>query len=124
MRHIDFYAQTGILIGTLVLLALFSGYGLLLGQAVLGGWQVLSCIISVVFFQEFRKAKLWHLSISCVVVITFYLSDGHPSLLNDFVFLLLVMLPSWGLAIYYFVITWRWHSATGNRSKFLPNISF
>lgn len=124
MKYIDFKIQTVLLIAAVVLFALFSGYGLMIGQFFVGVWQMLSCVISVIVFRTFRRQKLLHLGLSIAVLTALYFLKSDPAFTNDLLNLLVFFLPCWALAIYYYIISWRWYQGDSARSKFLPNISF
>lgn len=124
MKYVDFKVQSGLLITAAGLTLVLSVWGLMIAQFLIGIWQVISSLISVFTFREFRRAKMWHLGLSVVVIVVNALLWNHAALLNDFVQFVVFYFPCWSLAIFYYVITWKWYHANSDRSKFLPNISF
>ncbi len=124
MRYIDFKVQTGLFVATALLLVFLSGYGLLIGQFFIGTWQFLSSVISVIAYRDFRKMKAWHLGLSVIALASSYWLGNNYHGTNDAIIALAFFIPCWSLAIFYYVITWRWYYAASDRGKFLPNISF
>jgi hypothetical protein len=124
MKYIDFIGQALLLVATLVLTAVFFGTGILLGQFLLGMWQLLSSFISVLTNAPFRKKKLIHLVSSCIYLAGLAIIYSNKIFASSAAAVVLMMVPAWILALYYFSITWTWALAETKKSKFLPNISF
>ena len=124
MKYIDFIGQVLLLVATLVLATVYYGTGVLLGQFILGIWQITSSIISVSTNAPFRKRKVIHL-VSSIVYLTFLtIIYSNSFFASTPIAVVLMMVPAWILAFYYFAITWTWALAETKKSKFLPNISF
>lgn len=124
MKYIDFIGQAFLLLTTLVLAAVFFGSGILVGQFLLGIWQLLSSIISVLTDAPFRKKKIIHLVSSILYLAALTIIYSQSIFASTPIAVVLMMVPAWILAIYYFSITWTWTLADTKKSKFLPNISF
>lgn len=124
MKYIDFIGQALLLVATLILTFMFFGTGILLGQFLLGVWQMLSSVVSVLGNAPLRKKKAIHLvcSFSYLSLLAIIYTNNWWS--NTPTAFVLMMVPAWILAIYYFTVTWTWAFAEKSRSKFLPNISF
>ena len=124
MKYIDFIGQALLLLATLILTFVFFGTGILIGQFLLGIWQMISSGASVLSNAPFRKQKMIHLLCSfsyLALLATVYANSWWSTSAIAFV---LMMVPAWILALYYFSVTWTWTFAEKSRSKFLPNISF
>jgi len=128
MKYIDFWVQSLILI--VVLGILVAGVGgkdtvimVLWMQLLLGPWQVTSSILSVGFRAPFFSLKAVHLIVSAI-----YLSILSVSPIRELpreASLLIVMVPAWTLAIYYYVVTAIVAFYKPPRlSSFLPHTSF
>lgn len=122
MKYLDVSIQTIIVFVALVALIFsFEEQGwltpVLVAQFLMGTWQLLSSAISVGMKAPFHKAKKWHLGISLVYLVVLYAIG--------FKFLLIIIVPFWTLAFYYYFITWKWvlHKVK-KRSRFLPNLGF
>lgn len=124
MKYIDFIGQTVLLVATLILAVAFGGSGILIGQFFLGAMQMLSSVISVITNAPFRKKKLIHLVSALIYLTLVALIFTNKIFASSSISVVLMMIPAWGLAIYYYVITWIWAFSETNRSRFLPNISF
>jgi hypothetical protein len=124
MKYIDFIGQALLLIGTLILAAIFAGTGILIGQFVLGIWQMTSSVISVLSNAPFRRKKILHLLSSTVYLIILGIIYSNRIFASTPMAVVLMMVPAWLLALYYFSITWTWAHAETKKSRFLPNISF
>lgn len=124
MKYIDFIGQALLLLTALVLTFVFFGTGILIGQFLLGGWQMLSSAISVVSNAPLRKKKVIHLVASILYLTLLAIIYANSWWSTNAIAFVVLMAPSWILAIYYFSVTWAWAFAQKTRSKFLPNISF
>ena len=124
MKYIDFIGQSLLLLTTLVLTFVFFGTGILVGQFLLGGWQMLSSSISLLTDAPLRRKKAIHF-VCAAIYLTFFFTIGEIRIFQTSTMAAaLLMLPAWIMALYYFSITWAWAFADTKRSKFLPNISF
>lgn len=124
MRYFDFVCQTTLILATIVIVVPMGTYGMLIGQMMIGAWQVASSIICVTTKRPHRKYRLIHLALATVYLAFFaafantIFSPRHESLFFMFI------AAAWVIATYYFALTaWSTFSTT-KRSKFLPNISF
>lgn len=113
MNKFDFIAQTIIIVVTLLIYSAggnLSSTVVLAGLACLGVWQMVSCIVSVICKSPYHELKQWHLGLSIVYLVVFYVYENTPitgdgdvgpmySLRN---FLPLV------LAVYYYTLTCMW----------------
>lgn len=124
MKYIDFIGQTLLLVATLILTAVFFGSGILIGQFLLGVWQMISSAISVLTNAPFRKKKIIHLVSSLVYLAGLAIIYSNSLFASTPLAVIMMMAPAWILAIYYFSITWTWALADSKKSKFLPNVSF
>jgi hypothetical protein len=117
MKRVDLIGQTLILFLTLVALTPFNWSGLMIGQFCVGVWQMISCVLSVIFVSSFRMHKVIHLTLAILYLLMLQMD------FNDYSFGMLTI-PSWVLAIFYYSITWMWFLAEPKKGKFLRNISF
>ena len=96
VRKIDLIAQA--VIGGLSLLSLVSGsaYVCLMGEILIGAWQVISALLnSVSMMQSTYRARIklyWILTVSALLLLLI------PDLLEA------VLVASWGIAIYYWFV--------------------
>jgi len=123
LRQIDFAGQTFfmlIAIGFLFVIPFIGfDYGWMIvplwAQMYLGPWQMLSCIISILTKDKLYTEKKKHFRISIVYLALlaagFWLaSEGYfpyeekPKML---IAILVLTVPAWTLATYYYLITWR-----------------
>ncbi len=128
MKFIDFLIQTTLIALTLVFLALTfreNGWasGLLGMQLLVGAYQVLSSITSVILKTPQYKLKGVHLGISFLyLIVLFAIGDLNP---GREITLFLFIAPAWLLAIYYYALTclslFRRPKSGG---RFLPHLSF
>lgn len=115
MRYIDTAVQTLLWVAMLAMIAPFSFTAILLGQFALGVWQMISCVLSIIFIKTYKKEKLIHLFVSVICLIGIALDPNG---------MLLWTVP-WALAIYYSVLTWMWClKSDSKQGKFLPHTSF
>ena len=124
MKYIDFIGQTVLLMATLILAVAFGGSGILIVQFFLGAMQMLSSFISVITDVPFRKKKLIHLLSALIYLAILVFIFTNKVFDQSSIAIIVMMLPAWALAFYYYAITWTWALSGTNRSKFLPNISF
>jgi hypothetical protein len=117
MKYIDIIAQTIILIATLLMMTAWNASGLAFGALCLGAWQMLSSVLCICFIKSHSNLRIVHLLLAVLYLAIFSI---HPdNFLNP-----VMIVPPLTLAIYYYVITWKWFLHEPKRSKFLPNISF
>jgi uncharacterized membrane protein len=122
MKYINFVFQA-MLITVAAGLLIFSRQGtpwvasILIVQAILGVWQLVSSIYAVFFRSSFHIIKRYHLLLALLYFI--FLAGIH-----DFSIGLLTG-PPWILAVFYFYITCK-ETFVRHRKKgsFLPHVSF
>jgi hypothetical protein len=124
MKYIDFIGQSVLLVATLILAVAFGGSGILIGQLFLGAMQMLSSAVSILTHAPFRKKKLIHMISALIYLASLALIFASKIFAQTPIAVILMMIPAWVLALYYYTITWNWALSETNRSKFLPNISF
>ena len=124
MKYIDFIGQALLLVATLVLAMMFLGTGILVGQFLIGVWQMLSSSISLLTDAPFRRQKTIHFISAILYLAVLVLIVTSRAYASSLIAGIVLMVPAWVLAIYYFSITWRWAFVEKRKSKFLPNISF
>jgi hypothetical protein len=142
LKNIDFVVQSIvllILVGIMVIAslnALLSGAGnwadgifiFLYAQLILGPWQLVSSLLSLLLRLEFYGRKKIHFILSIICLLLLFGSSWlHNSINTDYtkalVFIFLMAVP-WSLAIFYYFITWRWMFPKRDNGKFLSHISF
>jgi hypothetical protein len=124
MKYIDFIGQAVLLVCLLAFVAASGITGVFLGQLLLGTWQMLSSIVSVISNAPFRKKKIIHLVSSAAYLALLFFIYSNKFFATVPMAIVVMMVPAWILALYYFSITWTWALASSKKSKFLPNISF
>lgn len=132
MKYVDFAIQTSILLLTILLVVSYGEHDWLLAvlyaQMVLGPWQYISSLISVITKAPFFKQKRIHLIVSTVYLLLLYLGtleNFHGINFPGELILPVLTIPAWTLGLYYFSITWRWtFLSTKKRSSFLPHLNF
>jgi hypothetical protein len=126
MKYVDVAVQTvGFILATAIPFIGEDGGSriglLMILQLCLGGWQLLSCVISVLTTRTFRTAKL--IGLAALFLYLGILRTFSP--VSEVLLAILWTVPAWSLAIIYYVITWKWVLAgTGRRGSFLPHINF
>lgn len=135
MKYIDFTIQSAIFtlgLGWIITMGITSNTdwlaGVLFLQMLLGPWQFTSSVISVLARGPYFKAKLIHLVVSTIYLLSLWVMlDMNKKLIEipGNIFQLFMIGPPWILAIYYYRITWKWvlQKRTGG-GKFLPHINF
>jgi hypothetical protein len=134
MRYLDLVIQSLIFIFGITALIWFSGdsawpvNALLIAQLILGPWQMLSSFASAILRAGFHKAKRLHLIVSTIYLITLYVFfNWSPPIFNhnDVIPKILLTVPAWSLAFFYYIVTWKWVlTHKRKRGSFLPNLSF
>lgn len=115
MKYIDTAVQSLLWAAMIGMIIPLNFTAILLGEFAIGVWQMLSCILSLIFVKTYRRAKAIHLLVSVVCLVLIFLDPNG---------LILWTLP-WGLAIYYTVLTWMWClKSDARQGKFLPHTSF
>jgi hypothetical protein len=127
MKYIDLAIQTLLFVFAIGLLILSFGEGtdwyfaVLYAQILLGPWQLLGSLTSILLRTRHFKLKIIHQVLSWVVLFWLYIaginSEGMPHVV------LLIVVP-WMLAFYYYVITWSEVIGKRAQGKFLPHLSF
>jgi len=126
IKHIDFAAQTCIILLTGVGLAFSHGRNLLLmlliAQLLLGPWQMLSSLLSVTDGTAYHKLKALHLVLSGFYLIVVF---GTYRIIDEKYTRLLLTLPAWVLGFYYYFInSLEVLRKPRKGGKFLPHTSF
>lgn len=122
MKYIDLIVQSVIILFSVSVLFIAlnndtSLTALLIPQLVLGAWQMISSIVSVIFRMRTWHVKKWHLIFSTVYLISL-LMISHVSLA-------VLMVPSWVLAGFYYVVTCvKTLTRQRKNGSFLPHLSF
>lgn len=134
MKYLDLIIQTLIFIFGITVLIWFSDEAawpvnaLLIVQMVLGPWQMLSSFASVVLQAGFHKVKRIHLGVSIIYLAVLYVYFyKSPPFFNHagIVAKLLLTVPAWTLAFFYYIVTWKWVlRGRKKRGSFLPHLSF
>lgn len=128
IKYIDFWAQSLMFAAVIGILLLRIGVTdalltVLYMQLLVGPWQVVSSILSVGFRSPFHKFKAVHLVVSGIYLSILFGSPLHK--LPREVALVIVMVPAWTLAIFYYVLTGLAAFYKPPRlSSFLPHTSF
>jgi len=130
MKIIDFWGQALLILAAFLMLclALFRVELLLwffIIQLVLGTWQLGSSVYSVITHTSFHFAKRKHLLMTCGYFILVVAMSLVPATISEVVWITLLTIPAWALAIYYFTISYKcaFHF-TSKKGSFLPNINF
>lgn len=99
---------------------------ILLGQLLLGPWQLISSAVSVISKTPFSRQKRLHLKLSLVYLfLLFAFVFSNCCTWPAFAIKLFATIPAWSLGLYYYTLTWKWVlPRRRNRGKFLPNLSF
>lgn len=110
------------------LVFIYGMIAVLVAQLVLGPWQYLGSLISVVVKAPSAKQKRIHLIVSTIYLLMLYLGTlkhFHGISFPGEVIALTLTVPAWALGIYYYIITWRWtFPKIKRRGSFLPHLSF
>ncbi|MBT1703064.1 hypothetical protein [Chryseosolibacter indicus] len=129
MKYIDVVGQTLILLACIGIGLISIGdndwpFGAVIFlQLFIGIWQMLSSIISVSFRTNQWKRKRTHLIAAITYLILLYVVTSFIHIVSPTNVLL--FLPSWALAVYYYVVSWRCvFIAKKDSNRFLPHISF
>ncbi|AYB29902.1 hypothetical protein [Chryseolinea soli] len=127
MKYVDLAIQTLLFVFALALLILFFDNGeqwyfvVLYAQILLGPWQLLGSLTSILLKTRHYRLKIVHQVLSWIVLLVLYIvarNTGqmpHPALL--------ILVP-WMLASYYYLITWNEVISKRTQGKFLPHLSF
>ncbi|SHH91585.1 hypothetical protein SAMN04488109_6065 [Chryseolinea serpens] len=127
MKYIDVTIQTLLFVFAIALLILSFDDGeqwyfvVLYAQVLLGPWQLLGSLTSILLKTRHYRLKIVHQLLSWIVLLVLYIigrSTGempHPALL--------ILVP-WTLAFYYYLITWSEVIGKRVQGKFLPHLSF
>lgn len=131
MKYLDLGIQTIILVVGIVILLVSWGeadwpFGILYVQLLLGPWQMMSSVVSVVAKAPLYRKKRLHLFLAIIYLFALYIA-GHAAddaLVQRF-FGVAITVPAWALAIYYYILTCRWvFPRRRSGGNFLPNLSF
>lgn len=126
MKRFDFWGQTLIFIGAVTFVCLHEHptISVLIGQFLLGAWQMISCALSLNYrAQGFKQKKEYFIVSIFYLLVIVILSTLRPS--NQDWFFMLMTAPSWVLGLYYYTLTIRIAFPVNRRlSSFLPHINF
>jgi hypothetical protein len=131
MRYIDFIIQTLLILGGVVIL-IFTHDDLnwptqiLFIQLILGFWQVLRSIILVIHGRRLHKERRLHLTLcACYLLGLYIVFNSTLPLFSEAIIQVLLIMPAWILAFYYYFITVKYTFPRRRKSKgFLPNLGF
>jgi hypothetical protein len=127
MKYVDLTIQTLLFIFAIVLLILSFGEGtewyfvVLYAQMLLGPWQLLGSLASILLKTRHYRLKIVHQVLSWIVLLVLY-SMGRSS--GDMPHPAFLIVVPWMLAFYYYFITWNEVVGNQTRGKFLPHLSF
>jgi CDP-diglyceride synthetase len=117
MKYVDITIQTIILFLTATMMTMYSWSGLMYGQLFIGIWQMISSVVSVSAGTPNKNLRRIHLLLATIYLIL--LAIGFRN--HEFI---LLTVPPWMLAFFYYTITWKWVLSDQKKGKFLRNISF
>jgi hypothetical protein len=137
VKYIDLGVQTlCVLLATITLLNRVIGpvpasepidwrVGIFFAQMILGPWQMLSSGISIFSWSPLRRLKIIHF-VSALVYLALlgiiFSLDGVSEIPWDN---LMMAIPAWILALYYYFLSWCWVIRANTRHKgFLPHLGF
>jgi hypothetical protein len=131
MKYLDLGIQTIIFVFGIVILFVSWGdadwpFGILYAQLVLGPWQMISSIVSVITKAPLYRKKALHLSLAAIYLFALFACGnmGSETLVQRF-FGVMLTVPAWTLAIFYYILTCKWVLLRKrNGGNFLPNLSF
>lgn len=127
MKYVDLAIQTLLFVFAIALLILSYDGGeqwyfvILYAQVLLGPWQLLGSLTSILLKTRRYRLKIVHQVLSWIVLLVLYIIGSntgempHPALL--------ILVP-WMLAFYYYLITWNEVIGKRAQGKFLPHLSF
>jgi hypothetical protein len=127
MKYIDFSVQSLMFVAVLIIVATNISDNvapsLLSIQLVVGTWQLLSSLISVGLRARMYKLKTIHLVVSVIYISILFIIPFQE--LSRNVALMILMVPAWPLAVFYYAITsFVTFQSPGRQSSFLPHTSF
>lgn len=127
MKYADFVAQSLMVVAVVIIIVANAGENpvpsMLSMQLVVGAWQLLSSLISVGLRMKLHELKTLHLVLSGIYV-SILLIVPFPELPRT-VSLIILMVPAWTLAVYYYAITcFVAFQKNYRQSSFLPHTSF
>ncbi len=127
MKYIDFFAQSLMFVAVLIIMAAKIGENpapsMVSIQLIVGMWQLLSSFISVMLRTRMYKLKTIHLVVSGIYISILFIIP-FPELSRT-VSLIILMVPAWILAVYYYSITcFATFQHRRRQSSFLPHTSF
>lgn len=131
MKYLDLAIQTILFVFGIVMLFVSWGeadwpFAILYAQALLGPWQMISAIVSVIAKTPLHRKKRLHLLLAAIYLMVLYIC-GNLSVvsISGRFFSMLLTVPAWGLAIFYYLLTWQWvFPRIRKGGNFLPNLSF
>ena len=127
MKYIDFFAQSVMFVAVLIIIAAKIGENpapsMLSMQLIVGTWQSLSSLISVGLRTTMYKFKTVHLVISGIYISILLVLPFQE--LSRTLSLIILMVPAWILAVFYYAITcFATFQFKRRQSSFLPHTSF
>ncbi|MBL0745026.1 hypothetical protein [Chryseolinea lacunae] len=123
MKYVDLAIQTLLFLAAAGVVITHFGapdweMGILLVQILLGPWQLLGSLAAVLLRTRQHELKVPHLAISWIYIFVLLVVS------RDHVSVMLVTVPAWLLAAYYYVVTWKVALHRKHDGKFLPHLSF
>lgn len=131
MKYLDLVIQTIIfVIGIVILLGTWEDvnwpYGILYAQMMLGPWQMVSSIVSVLTKAPLYRKKRLHLLLAIIYLFALYVcGNADTETLAHRFYGFMLTVPAWALASFYYILTYRWvFPRIRKGGNFLPNLSF
>ena len=128
IKYIDFSVQSLMFVAVLViLLGQIGGSDAILlvlwMQLLVGPWQVISSLISIGLRRRMYRLKAAHLVASAIYLTGLLTSPLRQ--LGESETLIILMVPAWTLAVFYYVLTiLATFQRPARQSSFLPHTSF
>jgi hypothetical protein len=125
-QYVDLIAQTSLLVLGIIAFVpapfdLKNSFFLFI-QFCVGAAQMTSCSLSILLRASLFKAKSFHFAGAIVYLLSLPIIGISSS--NKIFWALYLILPSWGLAFFYYFLTWKAMATKKNGGKFLPHLSF
>jgi hypothetical protein len=130
MRYIDLSVQSLLFLAGIVLLIVYRHEpmsAIFLIQLLLAPWQMTSSLISLITKAGQWRQKRIHLALSCLCLMIFFVSENSKTILfenSNLAYVLFLTIPPMTLAVFYYILTWKWVAERRNKGSFLPNLGF
>jgi hypothetical protein len=133
MRSIDFIVQTLLITAALISGLMFwflsgSIFLFALCQCAVFGWQIASAVVSLITESTSVDLKRKHLLVSILYIISVL---TIPALIDHVEFsgffktyTVYIIIPAWGLAVFYYYVTWKISLTKRKKGNFLPHLGF